>query len=123
MGKEQFQHNLQFHFKALIIRAHRRAYKPYAGHNDHVVAPAFRGSAFQAEAGIHLDHRRAKVFVAGGIPYTGTDRDEHMEHRLAPSRIAFGRLPPGLRSALLYGYKMERRLSALRQAVHAQFGA
>jgi hypothetical protein len=56
MGKKQFQHNLKFHFKALIFRAYRRTYQPYAGNNDQVVAPAFCGSAFQAEASIHFNH-------------------------------------------------------------------
>jgi hypothetical protein len=46
-----------------------------------------------------------------------------MEHRLAPPRIALGRLPPGLCSALLHRYKLERRLCTFRQAVHTQFGA
>jgi hypothetical protein len=123
VGKKQFQHNLKFHLKALIVRTYRRTYQPYAGHNDQVVTPAFRRCAFQAEASIHFNHRRAEVFIAAGIPHTGTDRDEYMEHRLAPSRIALGRFPPGLRSALLHGYKLERWLCTIRQAAYAQFGA
>lgn len=123
MGEEQFQYNLQFHFKALIVGTNRRAYQAYARYNNQIVTPAFRRCAFQAEAGIHLNHRRAEVFIAGGIPDTGTDRNEYMEHCLTPASIAFGRFPPGLCSALLHRYKLERGLRAIRQAVHAQFGA
>ena len=123
MGEKQFQHYFQFRIKALIIGAHRRTHQAYTRHNDQIMAPTFRRRAFQAETGIHLNHRRAEVFIARGIPNTGTDRNEYMEHCLAPSRIAFGRLPPGLCSALLYRYKLERGLCTIRQAVHAQFGA